>query len=352
MVGAILLAGLVVGVSGALAPSPVEAMQADATSVTSTAAVGLGGADCYTTATGAPFVPGTDVQPCTPPPSGPAPSPTLPAPGPPAGERPGPGNTGPAAGTVFTEHKGDLVISTAGQIVDSVLVRGAIRVTAPGVTIRNSLVTGRAGLVRGQPLIYAGLGSSAGLRIENTEIAPTDANWVVNGIYGYGFTVDRVDIHRVVDAVHIFGDDVVVKRSWFHDHYHGPDPGQPDKVTHDDSIQIQNGRNIRIVGNAMSGAYNAALQVTQGTGVVADLTFSDNWVAGGQCSLNIAEGNWPAIEGLTITGNTLGESRFTCPLLMTPETLARSVVEKNVWEVSKTAIHLTCRAPGKPNWRC
>ncbi len=236
-------------------------------------------------------------------------------------------------------------------MLDSVQVNGIVRVTAPNVTIRNSYIAGRAGLSWGAPLIYAGTGTSPGLKIEYTEIAPSDRSWIVNGIYGFGFSATAVDVHHVIDAVHIFGNDVSVRASFLHDHYHGPDAGQPDKVTHDDSIQIGKGDNISIVGNSMSGSYNAALQVTQGIGPVSRLAYNGNWTAGGGCTLNIENGA-TVIPGLIVKDNKFGTSRFGCPILLSPAEMAASAISNNILESSGASISFICREAGKPNWRC
>lgn len=261
-------------------------------------------------------------------------------------------NTGPPDGITLRTIDGDVVLKEPGEVLDSVRVNGSVRVTAPGVTIRNSYIAGRAGLSWGQPLIYAGSGTSAGLRIVRTEVAPADASWIVSGIYGFGFTAVAVDVHHVIDQVHIFGDDVTVSESWLHDNYHGPDPEQANEETHDDNVQVQRGSNIVLKGNSLSGAHNAALQVTQGTGVVSNLVVSDNWVAGGGCSLNIADGTLGAIRDLSVVGNRFGASGFDCPILLTPATKASARIAGNVWEGQERTVHLTCRADGQPNWRC
>ena len=326
--------------------------QVAATSATVTAQ-GLDAAVCVRTVNGAPIIPSAVVESCT----GVAtqtPStvtaPLLPSPIT-AGQRPGPTNTGPADDTAFRQINGDLILSRAGEVLDSVQVNGTIRVTAPNVTIKNSYVAGRPGLAWGQPLIYAGTGSSAGLVIENSVIAPSDPSWVVNGIFGFGFTARAIDVHSVIDAVHIFGSDVSIEGSWLHDPYHGPDSGQPDKVTHDDSIQIGKGANIVILGNSMSGAYNAVIQITQGIGPVSNVIIANNWVAGGACSLNIAEGS-ELIREFSVQNNRFGTSRYTCPILVSPAMKAASTFSANVWESNLTAVHFTCRDPSVPNWRC
>jgi Right handed beta helix region len=49
--------------------------------------------------------------------------------------------TGVPAGTALTVVNGDMTISTANTVVDSKDIRGCVKVTAPGVIIRNSKIT-------------------------------------------------------------------------------------------------------------------------------------------------------------------------------------------------------------------
>ncbi|PWB97576.1 hypothetical protein [Homoserinimonas hongtaonis] len=235
---------------------------------------------------------------------------------------PGPHTTGVPAGTQLTRFDGDLVITTPGAVVEGLDIYGFVRVEAPGVTIRNSIIRGRS-VANNAMLIYAGSPSATGLLVHDTELAAAYPSHIVNGVYGAGFTLRRVNIHTVIDSVHIFGDDVVIESSWLHGNLHyDNDPGWGGGPSHDDNIQIQAGTNITITGNVIEGAHNAALQVTQDQGPVSQLVFSGNTVSGGGCSINIAEKNKGAIEGLHISDNVFGESRFGCAMLIPPSTHA------------------------------
>ncbi|MBF0672783.1 MAG: right-handed parallel beta-helix repeat-containing protein [Salinibacterium sp.] len=248
-----------------------------------------------------------------------APAKTAPA-SPPARPTSNAASVGVPAGTSLAVHAGDLTIATPGAVIDGLDIRGFVRVEAPNVTIKNSVIRGRA--TDGNAiLLYAGSGTSAGLRVIDSEIAPTHKTSRTNGVYGYGFTLTRVDIHHVIDGVHIFGDDVTISDSRLRDNLHyANDPAHGDGPSHDDSIQIQQGRNIHIVGNTISGAHNAAVQITQDRGRVGNVTIKDNHISGGGCSINVAEKGKGAIAGLTIEGNVFGKSRFNCNMLVPPTT--------------------------------
>ncbi|MCW4385454.1 right-handed parallel beta-helix repeat-containing protein [Salinibacterium sp. SYSU T00001] len=227
-------------------------------------------------------------------------------------------------------HEGDLIIKQAGTIVDSLDIRGFVRVEAPNVTISNSIIRGRA-TMEDAILLWAGSGKSAGLEVIDTEIAPTHHSPRTHGVYGYDFTLTGVDIHHVIDAVHIFGDNVTITDSRLHDHLHYiNDPTRGGRPSHDDGIQIQQGRNIRITDNELSDAYNAAIQITQDRGAVSSVTISGNRLSGGGCTVNVAEKDHGPVRGLTISDNAFGTSRFDCDILLPPTTNAETAGNRSL----------------------
>jgi len=240
----------------------------------------------------------------------PAPVPVpAPAPSPIAADAatPGPGNTGVPAGTKLTVHDGDLRITTPGIVISGLDVRGMITVEAPNVTIKNSIVRGRQ--LNGPMALIGNLGGYANLKILDTELFPSIPSPDVQGIYGYNFEATRLNIHGVVDGIHLTGGNVDILDSWLHDNLHFErDPNQGGAPSHDDSIQIQEGSNIRIDGNRFSGAWNATVQVTQDRGVVSNLTFTNNIADGGKCSVNLAEKNFGPIKGVVISDNSFGRN--------------------------------------------
>ena len=144
----------------------------------------------------------------------------------------------------------------------------------------------------------------------------TNPSPYINGITGRNFTLLRTNIHHVVDQVAIVGNNVRVESSWLHDNLHyAVDPHHSDG-SHDDNIQVQGGDDIRIVGNTMTGSFNAALQITQDRSAVSDLTFRDNWVDDGGCTVNIAQKKRGPMSGITVADNTFGtSSRYRCGII-------------------------------------
>jgi hypothetical protein len=215
--------------------------------------------------------------------------------------------TGPAPGTLFTTVWGDLEVVNAGTIIDSADVHGKVIVLAPNVTIRNSIIRGGDGGSVGG-LIDA-MAGKRNLRVIDTEIVATAPSPRINGVMGSNFTLDRVEIHGVIDHVHIVGNDVTVVDSWLHDNLHYDiDPAHKGGPSHDDNVQIQNGHRITIAHNLMTGSHNAVMQITQDRGAVSDVRFSGNHVDGGWCSINVSEGDWGPISGIALGANEFGRS--------------------------------------------
>lgn len=227
--------------------------------------------------------------------------------GAPGSYRPTAATTGVPQGVALTKIAGDVVLSTPGQVLEGVDVSGFVKVTAPDVTIKNSIIRGRT--PDRQTALVTVQGPEASLTIVDSELFSTARSGWVDGIRGYRFTATRVNIHDVIDPVHVYGDDVTVEASWLHDNVHlDADPLFGGEPSHDDTIQIQKGSNIRIVGNDTSGSHNTGIQLTQDRGPVSDVTIDRNWLDGGGCTVNLAESGKGAFQGITVTNNTFGRT--------------------------------------------
>jgi hypothetical protein len=224
-----------------------------------------------------------------------------------AGSAPDATTTGVPAGVALTTYNGDLTISTAGAVIDGLDVHGFVKVTAPNVTIKNTIIRGKA-TTKTAPLLTSAT-AGASVTIQDSELfAAVPSGWI-DGIRGYNITAKRVNIHDVIDAMHIYGDNVSLEASYLHDNVHfQSDPNQGGTPSHDDSIQIQKGNNIRIVGNNISGAFNTGVQVTQDQGVVSNVTIDKNTMDGGGCTINLAEKGKGAFQGMKVTNNTFGRT--------------------------------------------
>jgi hypothetical protein len=176
--------------------------------------------------------------------------------------------------------------------------------------------------------------------VEDTELVPEFPSRLIDAITGADFTVRRVNAHGTVDTAKVFGNNVRVESSWLHDTVvFQNDPSQDGGPTHNDGVQVLGGRNIRIVGNTITGARNAGIQVTQGTGPTTDLEITRNWLDGGGCTVNLSHVDKAAsMSGITVTGNRFGRhSTFAgCAIVATGATSVAAT--GNVWEDDGTSV--------------
>jgi hypothetical protein len=241
-------------------------------------------------------------QPVTAPTATKAPAPTK---APAASGAPGSGNTGVPAGTKLTVHNGDLNVTKAGTVIDGLDIRGLVKISAPNVTIKNTIIRGKA--LSGVAPLINNLGGNSGLKIVDTELFPSVASPYAMGVYGYNFTATRVNIHGVIDSIHLTGGNVSIDKSWLHDNLHyTSDPNHGGSPSHDDSIQIQTGSNISITNSSISGSHSAGVMITQDRGAVSNFTFTGNYANGGACTINIAEKSHGPVQGVKIADNTFG----------------------------------------------
>ncbi|TFD60878.1 hypothetical protein E3T39_07075 [Cryobacterium suzukii] len=220
----------------------------------------------------------------------------------------------------MTVHNGDINVTKPGTVLSGLDVRGLIKISAPDVTIKNSIIRGRT--MNGPGALINNLGGHRNLVVTDTELSPSSASPDANGIYGYNFTATRLDINNVIDGIHITGSNVSLQDSWIHDHMHYlNDPNQGGSPSHDDGIQIQAGNNVTVTGNRLTDSHSAAVQITQDRGPVSNFTFSDNFANGGACTVNIAEKSYGPIMGAAITDNSFGrDSRLANCAVIAPTT--------------------------------
>lgn len=244
--------------------------------------------------------------------------------------KPGPSNTGVPAGTTLTRHNGDLVITTPGTVISGLDIHGFVKIKASNVTIKNSIVRGgAAGYPQGLITVSDG---AAGAVIQDTEVVAERPSPNTDGIRGANLTARRVNVHGVIDAFHLYGNNVTIESSWLHGNLHyANDPNQGGGASHDDTIQVQIGSNIRVVGNTIEGAHNAGLMVTQDRGAVSNLRFVGNWADGGACTVNLAEKGVGPFAGLVLTDNTFGRRTAvkSCAILSPATTTALMTVGRN-----------------------
>ncbi|MFC5381912.1 hypothetical protein [Aquipuribacter nitratireducens] len=247
----------------------------------------------------------------------PAPAP-APAPAPSTG-RPSASTTGVPAGTSLKVHYGNLRITTAGTVVDAMDIRGFLRVEAPNVVVKRSVVRGgKATRVEGVVTVTP---SATNFVIQDSEVYPSKPSVMLDGIKGANFTARRVHVHGGVDNIKVHGSNVLIEDSYLHDpHYFSSDPLQGGKATHNDGVQILGGTNIRVIDNTIDvkNTHNAAVQVTQDFAKTS-AEISRNHVDGGQCSINLNHKDLVELRTVTLRDNRFGrDTRYSnCGLIAT-----------------------------------
>jgi hypothetical protein len=220
-------------------------------------------------------------------------------------------NTGIPAGTTLTEIHGDMVITVDGTIIEDKDVFGFIDVRARNVIIRRSRVRGSGPGTGNTGLIIALNAACVNLLVEYCELRPDFPSYWLDGIIGDNFTARYNKVYNVVDGFGINGTGVLntaCYSNWVYDlSYFSPDPNHTDNQTHNDCIQVFGGDGAIIAGNrldcflsttvgTLNNPYtqgNAAIQLNQGTAPLTNLAANDNWVDGGNITVN----------GLGVTGD-------------------------------------------------
>lgn len=222
--------------------------------------------------------------------------------------------TGVPPGTNLTLHTGILKITKDGTVIDGLDIKGSIKVEANNVTIKNTRV-------RGQGSVNIGLinvkGGMTGLRVIDTEIYNEIPHPDTNGIMGGNFTLERVNIHHVVDQVHVTTlGNVNILHSWLHANTHFEnDPNWGGGPSHDDNIQLIGGSNILVKSSRIEGSQNAAIMVGQNNAAIKNLRVEDNLIGGGACSINVSPKGYGDMAGYgnVISGNTFQRNQTKHP---------------------------------------
>ncbi len=235
------------------------------------------------------------------------------------GARPDATNTGVPARVPLTVVDRDVTVTVDGTVIDAQDIHGFLTIKASGVRVSRSIVRGRATTAT---TAIIRIDSGNDITITDTEVAAAAPSVTLDGVWASGATLTRVHVHGGVDGMKL-GDDTRVECSYIHDlASFASDPNQGGGPTHNDAIQILSGSRIAIVGNQLVAArsQNAAIQITQDFGAVADVRLEQNWADGGGCTFNLSH-NGGASLAIVTRGNRFGRaSSFGCPILKSTQT--------------------------------
>jgi hypothetical protein len=277
--------------------------------------------------------PATTEPSMTEPPTEPATTEPVTTPPPAPALQPGASNTGVPAGTTLTPYYGDLNITEAGATYNGLDIHGFVTVRAPNVTITNSIIRGGVESATNVGIVTNVSTNGTNFVLTDSELVPEFPSVYIDGIKGWNYTLNRVNIHGTVDTAKVFGDNATIENSWLHDTvYYDHDPYQGGGHTHNDGVQVLSGTNIHIQHNTITGAYNAAMQVTQGHGAVNGLWFTGNWADGGGCTVNLNNSPMPTMGPVTVSDNRFGHDtrNANCPIIATQAT--QLTATGNVWD--------------------
>jgi hypothetical protein len=218
-------------------------------------------------------------------------------------------------------YNGNLTITTAGATYSGLDIHGFVKVQAPNVTIKDSIIRGGPA-TSNTAIVYDLSNTATNLLIEDSEIVPAYPSVYIDGIDGWNYTALRVNVHGSVDGLKMFGPNATVQDSWIHGLVtYTSDPSQGGGISHNDGVQVLSGSNLLIQGNTIVGGSNSALMVTQDHGVTDGLVFDGNWVSGGNCTINMTPHPLTTLAAMSVTNNIFtNDSTLHCPILDTLNT--------------------------------
>jgi len=258
-----------------------------------------------------------------------------------------------AAADIITSN---IIITTAGTVIDGKEIRACIDVRAANVTIRNCRIIGPQSSPANRPLIYHIDKAVKNFRLEQCTLRPTLPSDQTDTLMGHDITRYRNNISHGVDGSGSFIDPSIGTNSnylaqgdYVHDlAYFCPTATQSNNHTHNDGNQQHCGTNVTFEGCAIHGYWdpnvgdgnvpgtfdssgkclsgncndnygstpvlgrrnvNACLQVNQNSGgVTDDLHLINNWFYGGASTINVAD------TSLAITIFEIRGNRFEVPM--------------------------------------
>jgi len=153
-----------------------------------------------------------------------------------------------------------------------------------------------------------------------------------DGIKGNNFTARRVHVVGNVDSIKIHGDNVTIEDSLLEDTQdYASDPYQGGGATHNDNIQILQGKNLTITGNTIRGASNFAILGSATQASVPNLEVRGNWLDGGHCTVKLSILNGYGLTA-TVTDNKFGPNRKVQSCAFTAYPAVNLTARGNVYE--------------------
>lgn len=247
--------------------------------------------------------------------------------------KPGPNTTGVPRGLKLRRHDGNMTITKDGTVIDGMDIHGYIRIKAKNVTIRRSIIRGAKGVKYNHGLIMNYEPWAVNTKVHDVTISPTEPTPYQDGLKGMNIHANRVEIKNTNDGAGFHGNNNSIKMSWIHSLKHyasGYYPGA--KIpSHNDGIQIHGGNGNVFLGNSISDADNAAMQVGQDYSKISNITLGNNWLNDGGCTVNIHHKYKGPMSGIVVRNNLFGPNRRNknCGIIATAD--SRVSAQNNRW---------------------
>jgi hypothetical protein len=199
----------------------------------------------------------------------------------------------------LTVHEGDLTVSQDGEVVENLEIRGELRITANNVVVRNVWVYTTSFWT-----IYVQSGSAT---FQDVEIGHPDFVGE-RGIGGDNISASNLDIHSVEDGIKI-GSNVVYNGVRVHD------LRSRSSSPHADAVQADGGSSNVVIKNSSLdssgplGNGNAAVIIKSDLGSLSNITFTNNYLNGGNYTVYVRDGGYGMPSNITFTNNRIGPNR-------------------------------------------
>lgn len=222
---------------------------------------------------------------------------------------------------LWPSSKGDIVLTTPGDIVDGYDVHARIVRKADNTGATNSIVRG---LDNGAPYATSLIdlySEYTGFTARNILGVPTAPSNMWQGVIGgHDYVAEDIEGHDLVDGfawMNTHGADLNadILRAYIHDHFYGKEPSQPDGYVHGDGGQWQGGIGLKVRNSLFTGLNNPKYKGPVGSNSALMLSPNVN-----------------AIEGLDVQFCILGGGRFaTVNINRKTQTATLGILSNNVF---------------------
>ncbi len=278
-------------------------------------------------------------------------------------------NTGVSAGITLKVHRGDIVVTTPGKVIQNLDIYGRVLIRAANVVVKNCRIRGTNSPSSNTGLVDCNHKYVKNALIERCLLKPDRATVWLTGVIGKEYTARWNNVYNVVDGFGAYNissrtspTNVRIESNYIHDlSYFSSDPNHGGGPTHNDCIQIQGGSNVVIVGNNIqcfmsttAGTQNyparnigQGIVVTPNVAPVTGSTISYNWLDGGKASLYFTKGKFGSQKFGACAYNRFGKNQYKFNgtsqyqiRVQTGITFSNSLTQ-NVWDATGAALSVS-----------